>query len=183
MISILNQIDDVMKCPRCNLSLSRTNVVVGDGLLDAKIMLIGEAPGRNEDMQGKPFVGAAGKLLDKMLEQGKIDRNEVYITNIVKCRPPNNRVPSRQEADACNPYLKKQIEIIDPRIVVLLGKTAGEYFLERKISLGEEHGKLIEYGGRTVMITYHPAAMIYNRKLMDTIFDDFKSLSVALHRA
>lgn len=177
MIEILNQIDDVLRCPRCDLSLSRTNVVVGDGPIDAKIVIIGEAPGRNEDKQGKPFVGAAGKILNSVLEKSGIDRKDVYITNIVKCRPPENRVPRKDEVEACSPYLKKQLEVIDPLFIVLLGKTASETYLDRKVSMGDEHGKVFEHEGRKVLITYHPAAIIYNRKLTDMIYEDFKKVS------
>jgi DNA polymerase len=174
---ILCGIDDVLICPRCDLALSRTNVVVGDGPAEAKVMLIGEAPGKNEDRQGKPFVGSAGKILDSLLEKGDVDRGKVYITNVVKCRPPGNRPPKADEIEACSVYLKKQHEVIAPEIVVLLGKTAAEAYLARKVSMGEEHGKPFEHAGRTVVITYHPASVIYNRKLWDAIEGDFKSVS------
>ncbi|MGA9141089.1 MAG: uracil-DNA glycosylase [Methanocella sp.] len=173
-------IDDVLICPRCTLALSRTNVVVGDGPDDAKVMLIGEAPGKNEDKQGKPFVGAAGKIMNSLLEKGNVDRSTVYITNVVKCRPPGNRVPKRDEIEACSVYLKKQLDIISPKIIVLLGKTAAESYLGRKVSMGKEHGKPFEHEGRTIIITYHPASVIYNRKLWDSIEEDFKSVSEAL---
>lgn len=177
---ILCGIDDVLICPRCTLALSRTNVVVGDGPDDAKVMLIGEAPGKNEDKQGKPFVGSAGKILNSLLEKGNVDRSTVYITNVVKCRPPGNRVPKRDEIEACSVYLRKQLEVIAPKIIVLLGKTAAESYLGRKVSMGTEHGKPFEHDGRTVIITYHPASVIYNRKLWDSIEEDFKSVSHAL---
>jgi uracil-DNA glycosylase len=174
---ILCGIDDVLICPRCDLALSRTNVVIGDGPADAKVMLIGEAPGKNEDKQGKPFVGAAGKILDSLLEKGNVDRRTVYITNVVKCRPPGNRPPKTDEAEACSVYLKKQFEDIAPEIVVLLGKTAAEAYLARKVSMSNEHGKPFKHEGRTVVITYHPASVIYNRKLWDAIEEDFKNVS------
>ncbi|OPY29815.1 MAG: Uracil DNA glycosylase superfamily protein [Methanocella sp. PtaU1.Bin125] len=177
---ILCGIDDVLACPRCTLALSRTNVVVGDGPADAKVMLIGEAPGRNEDRQGKPFVGSAGKILNSFLEKGNVDRSTVYITNVVKCRPPGNRVPKREEIEACSVYLRKQLEIIAPEIIVLLGKTAAESYLGRKVSMATEHGKPFEHEGRTVIITYHPASVIYNRKLQGAIEDDFKNVSEIL---
>lgn len=177
MVEILNQIDDVLHCPRCDLSLSRTNVVVGSGPIDARIVLIGEAPGKNEDEQGQPFVGSAGKILNKLLEEGGIRREDVYITNIVKCRPPDNRVPRDYEVEACHPYLKKQLEVISPKGIVLLGKTAAETMLGRKVDMGKEHGNVIEKDGRRYMITYHPAAMIYKRTLKDTIVEDFKKVS------
>lgn len=180
MTEILCKIDDVLRCPRCDLSLSRTNVVIGSGPLDAKIMLIGEAPGRNEDKQGKPFVGAAGRVLNTVIEGAGIRREDVYIANVVKCRPPENRVPKKDEIEACSVYLRKQLEVIAPKIIVLLGKTAAESYLGRKVSMGKEHGKPFEHDGRTVIITYHPASVIYNRKLWDSIEEDFKSVSHAL---
>ena len=176
MTEILCKIDDVLKCPRCDLSLARNNVVIGSGPMDAKILLLGEAPGRNEDKQGKPFVGAAGKVLNGVLEDAGISRDTVYITNAVKCRPPKNRVPKKEEIEACSPYLKKQLEVIAPRFVVLLGKTAAETFLGRKVSMAEEHGKPFLHEGMTVMITYHPAAIIYNRKLKEAIEADFRGI-------
>lgn len=180
MIAILNEIDDVLRCPRCDLALARTNVVVGAGPLKAKILLIGEAPGRNEDQQGKPFVGAAGRVLNVVLDGAGISRDTVYITNVVKCRPPENRVPTKTEIGACHPYLQRQLEVIAPKFVVLLGKTSAESFLGRKVSMAEEHGKPFTHGGRTVMITYHPAAIIYNRKLKDAIEADFKGIKSSL---
>jgi uracil-DNA glycosylase family 4 len=177
---ILCGIDDVLICPRCDLALSRTNVVVGDGPADAKVMLIGEAPGKNEDRQGKPFVGAAGKILNHLLKKGGVDRSTVYITNVVKCRPPGNRPPKKYEIEACSVYLNRQMEVMAPDVVILLGKTAAESYLDRKVSMGEEHGKPFEHQGRKVIITYHPASVIYNRKLWDAIEDDFKSVSSLL---
>lgn len=177
MVEILNRIDDVLHCPRCDLSLSRTNVVVGSGPLEAKVLFIGEAPGRSEDKQGKPFVGSAGRILNKLLEQNGMKRDDVYITNVVKCRPPENRVPRDYEIDACHPYLQKQLEVIRPKLIVLLGKTASETMLGRKVDMGPEHGTVVEHEGRRYMITYHPASVIYNRKLQGTLEEDFKKLS------
>ena len=182
MVSILNKIDDVLHCRRCDLALSRTNVVVGSGPLDAKIMLIGEAPGRNEDKKGMPFVGSAGKNLDKLLEEGGVRREEVYIANVVKCRPPENRTPKPDEINACHPYLRKQIETIKPSGIILLGKTAAEAMLGRKVEMGKEHGTVVEKDGIRYMIMYHPAAMIYKRTLKETIEGDFKKISALLER-
>lgn len=180
MVEILNGIDDILHCPRCDLSQSRTNVVVGSGPVDARLLFLGEAPGRNEDKQGKPFVGAAGRVLNQLLESAGINRETVYITNVVKCRPPENRVPEKHEVEACSVYLRKQLEVISPDFVVLLGKTAAESFLSRKVSMGEEHGKPFDKNGQTIMITYHPAAIIYNRKLREAIEADFKTLKVSI---
>jgi DNA polymerase len=176
MVEILNKIDDVLHCQRCDLALSRTNVVVGSGPLDAKIMLIGEAPGKNEDKKGMPFVGSAGKNLDKLLEEGGVRRENVYIANMVKCRPPENRTPKPDEIQACRPYLQKQIETTKPSGVILLGKTAAEAILGRKVEMGKEHGTIVEKDGVRYMIMYHPAAMIYKRTLKDTITVDFKNI-------
>ncbi len=177
MVRILNKIDDVLHCQRCDLKLSRTHVVVGSGPLDAKIMLIGEAPGKNEDKKGMPFVGSAGRILDDLLKEGGIDRKDVYITNVVKCRPPENRAPLDYEMAACHPYLQKQMEVISPKAIVLLGRTAAEAILGRKVEMGKEHGTAIEKDGIKYFITYHPAAMIYKRTLKNTIVDDFKKVS------
>ena len=179
----LCRIDDVLLCPRCDLALSRTQVVVGDGPAKARAMLIGEAPGRNEDRQGKPFVGAAGKILNHLLKNAAMRRNEIYITNVVKCRPPGNRPPTKPEAEACSVYLAKQLEMIDPAAIALLGKTAAESFLGRKVNMAEEHGKPFKHEGRTIVITYHPASVIYNRKLWDAIEADFQALGRSLAKA
>jgi|SRR5208337_3922323 len=180
MVQILNKIDDVLHCQRCDLALSRTNVVVGSGPLNVKIMLIGEAPGKNEDKKGMPFVGSAGRNLDKLLEEGGVRREDVYITNVVKCRPPENRTPMPKEIQACHPYLKKQVETIKPIGIILLGKTSAEAILGRKVEMGKEHGTVVEKDGIKYMIMYHPAAMIYKRTLMDTITGDFKKISSLL---
>jgi DNA polymerase len=177
IVSILNEIDDVLYCQRCRLSAGRKNVVVGDGPISARIMVIGEAPGRNEDKQGKPFVGSAGKILTEALEKSGLYRPNVYITNIVKCRPPENRPPKPDEVIACSAYLKKQIDVISPETIILLGRTAAESFLNEKISMGDMHGKILERDGRRFLITYHPAAIIYNRKLKDAIIEDLKKVS------
>jgi len=175
MVRVLNEIDDVLRCPRCDLSFTRTNVVVGSGPIHADIMLIGEAPGRNEDKQGMPFVGAAGRVLNSALKGAGISRDVVYITNIVKCRPPENRVPLKNEIDACSVYLMKQLETVAPKLVILLGKTSAESFLNRGINMTEEHGKPFKYDDRTVMITYHPAATIYNKKLKEVLEADIRA--------
>lgn len=180
MVQILNKIDDVLNCQRCDLKLSRTLVVVGTGPLDAKIMLIGEAPGRDEDKKGEPFVGSAGKILNELLEYGGVERKDVYITNVVKCRPPENITPKPHQIGACHPYLQKQMEVVSPKGVVLLGKTAAEAMLKRNVELGKEHGTIVEKDGIRYLITYHPAAIIYKRTLKDTIAEDFKKISALL---
>jgi len=169
----------VRRCAKCPLSLTRTNAVPGDGPPDAAVVLVGEGPGRNEDLQGKPFVGAAGKQLDGLLKEAGLARDGVFITNVVKCRPPENRRPTNAEAEACNPYLERQLELLHPVVVVLMGDSALKRFLPDQ-SLGSAHGKLFRSGSLALFPTYHPAAMIYNRALEEVSNDDFKALGVVL---
>jgi DNA polymerase len=161
-------------CPE--LAAQATNLVMGDGNVDADIVFIGEAPGKNEDEQGLPFVGAAGKFLNEMLAQAGMDRGDVYITNIVKYRPPNNRDPSSEEKAAFLPYLLKQLQIIEPKVVITLGRHSMEYFLPN-MKIGEVHGepKRISFGDAELVIVplYHPAAALYNGSLRQTLIDDF----------
>jgi uracil-DNA glycosylase len=153
-----------------------TQLVMGDGNPDADIVFIGEAPGKNEDLQGKPFVGAAGKFLNEMLAQAGMDRSDVYITNIVKYRPPNNRDPLPEEKKAFIPYLLKQLQIINPKVVITLGRHSMEYFLP-DMKIGEVHGqpKRITFGDHKIVIMplFHPAAALYNGGLRQTLIDDF----------
>lgn len=171
--------EEVRKCVKCPLSLSRTNAVPGDGPRDAKVLLIGEAPGRNEDLQGRPFVGAAGRRLDSLLKEAGLSRSDVFITNVVKCRPPENRRPTGSEADACHPYLERQLGLVRPKVVVLLGDSALKRFLPHE-SLSSAHGRVFEQRGFLVFATYHPAAMIYNQALETVIREDFKALGRVL---
>jgi DNA polymerase len=164
-------------CP--DLAKQAKNLVMGDGNVDANIVLIGEAPGRNEDEQGLPFVGAAGKLLDQMLEEAGIKRSDVYITNIVKYRPPNNRDPEEDEKKAFWPYLVRQLDVIQPEIVVTLGRHSMEYFLpNQKISQIHGQPKRISFGEWKIVVVplYHPAAAIYNNSLKATLIEDFTKL-------
>ncbi|HVB96010.1 MAG TPA: uracil-DNA glycosylase [Nitrososphaerales archaeon] len=171
--------EEVRRCTRCPLSLTRTNGVPGEGPSDAAVVLIGEGPGRNEDLQGRPFVGAAGKQLDGLLKEAGLGRDEVYITNVVKCRPPGNRRPTDAEADSCHAYLERQLELIRPMVVVLMGDSALKRFLPGE-SLASSHGRLIVQGGLALFPTYHPAAMIYNRALEKVSSDDFRALGKVL---
>ena len=151
-------------------------LVFGSGNVDAKILFIGEAPGKQEDLQGEPFVGASGKFLNEMLKSINLMRNDVYITNIVKYRPPNNRDPSMAEKAEFLPYLLKQIEIINPRVIVTLGRHSMEQFLPGG-KIGEVHGTLVKLeNGTLLMPLYHPAAALYNGKLRQILLDDFVSL-------
>jgi uracil-DNA glycosylase len=143
------------------------------------VVLIGEGPGRNEDLQGRPFIGAAGKQLDGFLKEAGLARGEVYITNVVKCRPPENRRPTGAEADACQPYLARQLGLLRPKVVVLLGDSALKRFLPDE-GLSRAHGRAIERGGVVFFPTYHPAAMIYNRALEAVSKEDFRALGKVL---
>jgi uracil-DNA glycosylase len=147
-------------CTKCRLANGRTQVVFGVGAPDADVMFIGEGPGYHEDKQGEPFVGAAGQLLTKMLGEIGLQRSDVYIANVVKCRPPGNRDPLPDEIDACKPYLHGQIRSIDPRVIVTLGNFATRFILDRPASISRVRGQRFEIGGRTVLPTFHPAAIL-----------------------
>jgi len=164
-------------CP--DLAREARNLVIGDGSLDAKVVFIGEAPGKNEDEQGLPFVGAAGKFLDEMLADANMQRQSVYITNIVKYRPPDNRDPLPEEKEAFWPFLVRQINVIEPEIVVTLGRHSMEYFLPgQKISQVHGQPKEISFGDSNIILVplYHPAAALYNGGMRQTLIDDFKKL-------
>jgi uracil-DNA glycosylase len=175
------QLDQIKKailddeiCP--DLAAQATNLVMGDGNVDADIVFIGEAPGKNEDEQGLPFVGAAGKFLNEMLAAAGMDRQDVYITNIVKYQPPNNRDPLPEEKKAFWPYLLKQLQIIEPKVVITLGRHSMEYFLpDMKISQIHGQPKRVVFGdGKLVIVPlYHPAAALYNGSMRQTLIDDF----------
>lgn len=163
-------------CPRCGLSENRTNVVMGEGNPKAKLMLIGEAPGRDEDETGRPFVGRAGKLLDKILAAIDLDREDVFITSILKCRPPENRDPKSDEIEACHPILMKQIELIQPAIILALGKFAGNTLLDSTSSLKNMRGKFYDYNGIKLIVTYHPAALLRNPNWKRPTWEDIKMM-------
>lgn len=161
-------------CPE--LAAQATNLVMGDGNVNADIVFIGEAPGKNEDEQGLPFVGAAGKFLNEMLAAAEMDRSDVYITNIVKYRPPNNRDPLPDEKKAFWPFLLKQLQVINPKVVITLGRHSMEYFLPgMKISQIHGQAKRIQFGDDklTIVPLYHPAAALYNGSMRQTLIDDF----------
>lgn len=162
---------EVTVCKKCDLWKSRTKAVPGDGPSDARVMFVGEGPGRTEDKLGRPFVGSAGKRLDALLKSAGLSRDEVFITNIVKCRPPRNRRPRRSEAEMCHQYLKRQIEALNPSLVVLLGDTALKQFFP-KSGLSFAHGKVAEKEGIRYLPTYHPASIIYNRSLERVVSKD-----------
>jgi DNA polymerase len=169
-------------CTLCALSQSRTQAVPGDGPLDADVMFIGEAPGFNEDKQGIPFVGAAGNFLNELLREAGQSRETIYICNVLKCRPPNNRDPMPGEIETCRPYLEEQIELIDPRVIVTLGRfSMSRFFPNHKIS--QVHGRWKEVDGRFFVPMYHPAAALHQGALRATIVDDFRRLPRVLERA
>ena len=152
--------DEALGCTRCRLSQGRTNVVWADGNLDADVLFIGEGPGFHEDRQGIPFVGAAGQLLDKLLAEVGLDRSQVAIVNVVKCRPPGNRDPLPDEIEACTPYLDAQISYMHPAVIVTLGNFATRFILEQPIGITRARGQRYDRRGATVIPTFHPAAAL-----------------------
>lgn len=172
---------EVRGCPLCKLARTRKNAVPGEGQLSAKILFIGEAPGRSEDEKGRPFVGAAGRILDELLKKAGIERSEVFITNIVKCRPPNNRVPKEDELTACRPYLDRQIALIKPKVICILGRTAYSSLLGGS-SITANRGKIVERAGQKYFLTFHPAAVIYNKGLLSALEADLKKLAVEINK-
>lgn len=173
---------EIRNCRKCRLWKSRKNVVIGDGRPDADIMLIGEAPGKTEDEMALPFVGKAGQLLNEVLKENGIDRKEVYITNVVKCRPPFNRNPFKDEIEKCFPYLRRQIDIIKPKIIITLGNFATKSILNlygfKAESISKIHGKIFESLLHEIKIlpTFHPAACIYNPLLKDKFSHDIRKV-------
>ena len=165
----------VTQCTKCELSNTRNNSVPGKGNFKSDVIFVGEAPGKNEDNKGEPFIGIAGKKLSIALENTGITRDQVYITNIVKCRPPKNRVPTIIERDTCKNYLKKEIEIIGPKIICILGNTAFNSLLEGK-EIIKFRGKVVRKNNQLYFLTIHPAATIYNQKLINLLKKDMKKL-------
>ena len=165
MSKTLNLISkEVSECTKCSLAVDRNQPVFGTGSVNADLMFIGEGPGAEEDRLGIPFVGRSGKLLDTLLlEEMNIDRSLCYISNVVKCRPPENRDPKAEEVEACSPYLKKQLEIIEPKVIVTLGNFATRLLLDTKIGITELRGKMYQYLGFTLIPTFHPAAALRGR--------------------
>ena len=174
LIFFQSQIRDCLKCP---LGHMRKNFVFGAGNAQADIVFVGEAPGREEDLKGEPFVGKAGQLLDKILAAVKMTRNEVYICNIIKCRPPDNRIPYQMEIDLCLPYLEKQLKLISPKLIVALGATAAHALLKLKTPLGNLRSKTWKWEGFDLLVTYHPAALLRNATLKRPAWEDFQRIS------
>ena len=172
--------EECMVCQKCGLAKTRHSVVFGEGNPHARLMFIGEGPGADEDMQGRPFVGKAGQLLDKMIAAMKFSREEVFIANVVKCRPPNNRVPSPEEAEACIGYLKRQIELVKPEVIVLLGATAVTFLLGKTEGITRLRGNWQAYEGIPVMPTYHPAFLLRQESAKRAAWNDLKMVMQAL---
>jgi uracil-DNA glycosylase len=164
----------ICDCKKCRLHQGRNKFVFGTGNPDSDVLVIGEGPGAEEDKQGLPFVGRAGKLLTDMLKAIKFEREEVYIGNIVKCRPPENRTPMQDEMDTCLPYLKKQVELIKPKLILCLGLTAAKGLLKKKESLGQLRKNVFEYEGAKVIVSYHPAALLRNPHWKKDSWEDLK---------
>jgi len=168
--------DHIHTCMECRLGSTRNSFVFGSGNPNADIMIIGEAPGADEDAQGLPFVGAAGKLLTKILEAIELSRDEVYIANIIKCRPPENRRPEKDEIAQCEPYLQKQIELIKPAFILALGLTAVNTLFKKTHQMQDIRGKLMNYHGVSLLATYHPAALLRNPNWKKPAWEDVQLL-------
>ncbi len=177
-LSELNQI--CSKCNRCKLHKDRNKVVFGEGNIETDLMFVGEAPGFNEDRIGKPFVGKAGHLLDKMLKAISLARDEIYITNIVKCRPPSNRNPDETEIEKCLPYLRWQVKIIQPKIIVSLGSVSAKILIDDNIKITKGRGKIYTKGKIKFIPTLHPAYLLRNPNAKKDSWEDFKLISKTL---
>lgn len=167
-------------CQRCELYKTRTNIVFGTGNENAKLMFIGEAPGQKEDESGIPFVGAAGKLLDKYLDAVDIPREDVYIANILKCRPPKNRDPKPEEEDMCIDYLREQVMVIRPKVIVCLGRISAMRIIKPDFKITAEHGKWFEKNGFSICAVYHPAALLRDPRKKDEMLADMMAIKLKL---
>jgi uracil-DNA glycosylase len=175
--ALILKLNNLIKdCEKCELSKTRTNFVFGTGNPNADIVFVGEAPGKEEDLQGKPFVGRSGKLLDKMFEAINLTRDDVFILNVLKCRPPENRDPSTSEIKQCKNHLKKQLEIINPKLIVALGRIAAKTLLEIDKPLKDMREKLFKYEGVETIVTYHPAALLRNPNFKKGAWIDFQKI-------
>jgi uracil-DNA glycosylase family 4 len=182
-----NALQDLLKkilvCEKCPLARSRTLAVPGEGSATADLMFVGEGPGRDEDIQGRPFVGDAGQLLTKIIQAMGLSREDVYITNIVKCRPPGNRNPHLDEISSCTPYLRQQLELIKPRIIVSLGNVPTKHLLETSSGISALRGQFHTYGDIQIMPTFHPSFLVrneHNRELRRNVWEDMKKVMAAL---
>lgn len=166
----------ICECQKCKLGQSRINLVFGEGNPQAEIMFVGEAPGADEDKQGRPFIGRAGKLLDKILNAMKLSRDDIYIANILKCRPPQNRDPLAEEAQICELYLHHQIKLIKPKIICCLGRIAAQRLLQTNMALGKMRDRWFDYQGTILMVTYHPAALLRSNQYKRPLWEDMQKL-------
>lgn len=169
-----------LNCRKCRLWETRTNVVIGVGNRNADIMFVGEGPGQQEDLQGEPFVGPAGKLLDKMLASIGLDREKVYIANIVKCRPPGNRDPHDDEQEACMNYLRYQLMLVKPKIIVCLGRIAATAIIDKDFKITRQHGQWMERKGYWFIATYHPSALLRDESKKRPAWEDLKLIRAKL---
>lgn len=171
---------DIGECIRCKLHKGRNKIVFGDGSPQARLLFIGEGPGRDEDMQGLPFVGRAGKLLTQMIEAMGLRRGDVYICNVVKCRPPENRAPEKDEVAACSPFLFRQIDLVAPQVIVCLGSIAAQTILETTRGISQFRGQWLEFRGRKLMATYHPAYLLRNPAAKSEVWKDLQKVMAEL---
>ena len=181
--SFISLVENILRCQKCPLSQERKIAVPGEGNSEAELMFVGEAPGHDEDVQGKPFVGRAGQLLTKIINAMGYQRQEIYITNVIKCRPPQNRTPYKKELEQCTPYLLEQIEMIDPKVIVALGKVAADFFIESELSMSLLRGNFYEFKKIRVMPTFHPSYIIRNegsREIKKMVWEDMKKVMAVL---
>lgn len=174
--------EEALKCHRCQLREGANGVVMGEGNIDNNIMLIGEGPGANEDRLGRPFVGRAGKLMDKILNSVNLKREDLYITNVIKCRPPGNRVPHQNEFEACVSILRAEIELVQPKLIVTLGSTATKYLIDPEESITNVRGKWFQRGDIYFLPTFHPAYLLRNENMKKYSWHDFKLIKKAADR-
>lgn len=163
-----------LACQACGLRRGCTQAVISRGRPQGRVMLVGEGPGANEDRLGQPFVGAAGQLLDKILIAAELPGEDVYITNVIKCRPPGNRLPKADEAKSCLPWLERQIELVSPRLIVCLGALAGQTLIDPNLRITRDRGKWHKYNGIDIVATFHPAALLRDPALKRPVWEDFK---------
>jgi DNA polymerase len=171
---------DLGDCTRCKLHRGRTKLVFGDGNPKAELVFVGEGPGRDEDAQGLPFVGRAGKLLTQMIEAMGLQRQDVYICNVVKCRPPENRTPEKEEVETCSPFLLRQLDAISPKVIVCLGSVAAQTLLETNRGISHFRGQWLEFRGRKLMATYHPAYLLRNPSAKGEVWKDLQKVMAVL---
>jgi uracil-DNA glycosylase family 4 len=174
-LPVLSEVREIaLGCPRCALAQTRTHVVFGEGREDADVMVVGEAPGQEEDRSGRPFVGRAGKLLELLLLSSGFARDDVYICNVLKCRPPQNRNPHPDEVDACSPYLLRQVELVQPRVILAFGAFAAQTLLGTDVTIGKLRGRAHQYRGVPLVPTYHPAACLRHPAWVRSVWEDLQ---------